>query len=132
MAKQMQKAAAVIRVGGSLLQTVRKSGITPAELVILRKLHGQDSITQLELERTDFTEQEDERSRLEKRYGELTLQEAFPGHSKELPTLFSDVGVKINMETRKTRRAREMELIDDDSDLDDEEYADLFIDEPAT
>ena len=125
MAKTMQKATGVVRVGGSLLHTVTKTGITPGELVILKHLHGPDAVTQLELDRADFTDSYDEWGRLEKRYGATVMRELFPGPVREVPSQFSDVGIKINMETRRTRKAREMAEIEDDSPIDGEEEIDM-------
>lgn len=128
----MQTATAMIRIAGSLLQTVRKRGLTPGEVVILKHLHGEDSVTQLELERVGFSgDMTEEWSRLESTYGAQPMRDCFPGHTNSLPKNFAEIGIKINMETRKTRMLREMESINDDADLEDSEFAELFEDGEA-
>lgn len=65
----MQTYSGTIRLAGSLYNEVSKSGMTPAEVILLRKIHGSDAVVDLEpsgeINRTDTTE----RRRLEDIYG---------------------------------------------------------------
>lgn len=65
----MQTYSGTIRLSGSLYNEVSKSGMTAAEVILLRKIHGADAVVDLEptgeINRTDNTE----RRRLEDIYG---------------------------------------------------------------
>lgn len=106
-----QKATGTVRIAGSLLSTVQKTGITPAELIVLRQVHGNDAVVQLQAERMEIKGESasEELERLEKTYGPEVVAKAFPGHSPKLPKTFKEIGININAETKRTEAVRELE-----------------------
>jgi hypothetical protein len=124
----MQKCNCVVRLGGSLLHTVQKTDITPAEVVLLRRIHGNDAVVEFERARGDFTTRQDDHARLIAVYGHKAVTEAYPQGDTSLPKTFSAIGIRINEETSRTKllkAARAVqeentdELIEDEADGED-------------
>lgn len=105
----MQKCTVTVRLAGSLNNTVVKQNVTPAEILILRHIHGSDAV--VDIRPTEF----DERVRSEEDYDRLKvaydpsnggyasspdedaksiMQALFPGALKKLPTLLSEIGIE--------------------------------------
>lgn len=129
----MQTATGMVRIGGSLLHTVRKHGLTPAEIVVLRAVHGNDAVTQLRAERTPLKmkRNDEELERLELRYGGKVVREVcFPGHSPKLPKTFKEIGLNINAETKRTEAYEELARAemqgDEEDDVSDEEMDEIL------
>lgn len=103
----MQLCNLTLRLGGSVLHTVGKINATPAEILILRKIHGDDSCVDIRPTRIDPTvRQEVEWERLSAAYdraGGLSatpgeehksiMQALFPGAMKRLPTTLEEIGL---------------------------------------
>lgn len=117
----MQKCSATIRLGGSLLHTVRKHKISPAEVVVLRAVHGDDAVAEMELDRAEPTRRAEELEMLVTTYGEEVVAKCFPGHAPSIPTRFAEIGVNINEETRKTKLLKQAREIDTEMHEDDED-----------
>jgi Mg-chelatase subunit ChlI len=73
-----------------------KTGVTPAEVVILRSIHGADAVNGFSRVVMDKREHRAELDRLRRRYGAATVDRVFPGHSPQLPVRFSDIGIDVN------------------------------------
>lgn len=97
----MQKAKCTVRIAGSMLHTVKKKDVTPGQLVVLRAVHGNDAVVDLELQREGFAtkdkflEQEREFERLCNEYGEEQVRACWPGHTPVIPTTFSEINVRF-------------------------------------
>lgn len=65
----MQVFNATIRIGGMLEQEVQKRGLTVPEIVVLRRLHGDDGVISLEHAGYADVDPIDERERLHEIYG---------------------------------------------------------------
>lgn len=101
----MQISSATIRLAGSLNNTVRKENLTPAEIVVLQALHGQDAIIDVLHERDERRSHNDEYERLSAIYSPNTnlstpdgerpdiMQKLFPGAVKKLPTNLIEIGM---------------------------------------
>lgn len=99
----MQLASAVVRLGGSRDNTVHKVGLTVAEIVVLRAIHGgDDSVTDIQPTGMDKRPHAEELNRLRSIYGnakddkeESILTKIFPGASPNLPVNLKDIGLDI-------------------------------------
>jgi len=117
----MQLANIILCLGGSLLHTVPKIDVTPAEILILRHIHGDDAVT--DIRPTSFDDrrrQEQEWQRLANAYdrgaGAFTsepgdenapiLSRLFPGAMKQLPVTFADIGMPEYDPPKPARRQR--------------------------
>jgi len=60
---------AVVRLGGSLQNEVNKYGLTVPEILVLRKIHGDDGVVKIQHVGECFIDDDDERSRLHQIYG---------------------------------------------------------------
>lgn len=103
----MQKVNLTLRLGGSLLHTVPKTDVTPAEILILQAIHGQDAVIDIRPVKFDKKVRvEDEWERLTLAYdragsfrsapGEETksiMATLFPGVMKKLPTTLKEIGL---------------------------------------
>lgn len=103
----MQLCNLTLRLGGSLLHTVPKVNTTPAEILILRKIHGDDACVDIRPTRFDKSiRQEPEYDRLSQAYdraGSLNaapgdehksvMASMFPGAMKKLPTTLEEIGL---------------------------------------
>lgn len=104
----MQTASCFVRLlnsNGPHKNEAFKAPVTPAEVVILRSIHGDDAVVHLKPLGMDKREHRAELDRLRYEYGPAVVTAAFPGHSPTLPVRFADVGI---------------ELAGDDSDEDDQ------------
>lgn len=83
----MQTANILLAIGGNKGTTVPKFGITAAEIAVLRHIHGEDSVTDVEPVGTVQRTHRDERRRLTELYGRSiegkfrapAVDELFPG-----------------------------------------------------
>lgn len=100
----MQFARCFVQIGGDLGTRIAKAPVSPAEVVVLRAIHGNDSINGLELINgglNDKTPHAEEMRRLRDSYTATTedgipvIDKIFPGHSPQLPTTFREIGVDL-------------------------------------
>jgi hypothetical protein len=105
----LQKANCIVRLGGDLSNAVPKLGVTPAEILILRFIHGDDAV--VDVRPTEFDKKvrmEQEVDRLARRYdagsnfvstpGEdrdrkSIIETLFPGAIKRLPLTLEEIGI---------------------------------------
>lgn len=102
----MQLSSLTLRIGGSLLHTVHKADCTPAEIMVLQRIHGQDAVADVRPTKIDKSirhNAEYERlAALYDRSGSVDtpdgpsasiLQQMFPGAIKKLPTTLKEIGM---------------------------------------
>jgi len=89
----MQLCDATVRLGGSVGHTVEKVNLTPAEIAVLRRIHGTDAVLNIYPRRSDKRSQNGERTRLEGLYGAEIVAALFPGEMSKLPTTLKDIGL---------------------------------------
>jgi hypothetical protein len=103
----MQLANIVLRLGGSVLHTVPKDKVTPAEILVLQRIHGSDAVVDVRPAGEDKNRRHQaEFDRLTLRYdrassfssapGEETksiMQSLFPGAMKKLPMTLEEIGL---------------------------------------
>lgn len=106
----MQRANVIVRLAGSITNTVPKFGVTPAEILILRRIHGgADAV--VDIRPTEFDKkvrQEAEYDRLAQLYDggdgfgaspdedrKSIMETMFPGAMKRLPLTFEDAGIDV-------------------------------------
>jgi len=108
----MQYARCTVQLSGDAGTRIPKAPVTPAEVVVLRAIHGQESVSNFELLRggvNDKASHAEEIKRLRDTYtaltekGELVVDTMFPGHAPQLPTTFREIGVSL--EEPKVERA---------------------------
>lgn len=75
----------LVSIGGDPRHVVPKHSVTPAEIVLLQKLHGDDAITEIRVEGKERRSHEEERDRLGARYGDDKIFDAF-GQYGDLPS----------------------------------------------
>lgn len=83
-----------VRVMGDVRDEVRKYGVTQAEITVLRRIHGDDAVSEITAAGNTDRSEHDERDRLNGSYGARTIDKIFgvpvARISDELPT-FTDV-----------------------------------------
>lgn len=102
----MQLSSLNLRLGGSLLHTVHKVNVTPAEIMILQRIHGQDAVVDVRPTKVDKTIRHSaEYERLAGLYDRSAsvdspdgptpsiMQQMFPGAIKKLPTTLKEIGL---------------------------------------
>lgn len=94
----MQLYECVVRLGGSLLNEVRKSDVTAAEITVLRALHGgNDTVVQIKPTSTVKRDDYEERDRLNTVYGRALAKEQ---HLGSLDRLFGHETVPLPQSIR--------------------------------
>jgi hypothetical protein len=84
---------------GNRGMTIEKSDVTPAEIVILRLVHGEDSVVNIEKVKSSRpVDSRKERERLAAYYGEDVVKRAYPGVSPVLPKTLREAGVEAEPE----------------------------------
>lgn len=96
----MQTAKVTVRT--SDLQTIPRSGVTPAEAIVLRKIHyhgaNGEAISNVLITGELTPDQEaKEFARLSGRYGRKHVEALFPGHSKSLPKTFAELSPPLTL-----------------------------------
>jgi hypothetical protein len=105
----MQTASLLLALGGDGTMTVPKYGVTPAEVLLLRAIHGEEAVTDIDIQdgeakSIDNDEKKrtsrEERARLFEQYAKVTpdggtklpqLDALFPGVSAKLPETFGEL-----------------------------------------
>lgn len=88
----MQRCDVTVRLSGDLNNTVRKPNVTPAEIVILRAIHGGfDSVVDIQPTIMDKTPHANERARLAYAYGNKVVDACFPGQFAVLPVSLKEI-----------------------------------------
>lgn len=116
---------AEICIGGLLTNTVVKEDLTASEIVILRRIHGDDAIKGIKLVGRENREYQKEYERLIRRFGRRKVEDAFPGARPVLPQNLKDIGMIVSQEggyinneviakgpnnlNRKSKREQELE-----------------------
>lgn len=94
----MELANCTVRLGGDVRNTVEKNSVTPAEVLILKKLHGDDGVVNIRIHGKQNRPAKMEIDRLNRIYVEQfskpeknVVTDLFPGAAPSLPTRFADV-----------------------------------------
>ncbi len=91
----MQRCNCSVRLAGDQLNTVFKTNVTPAEIVILRHIHGgADSVVDIQPTRMDATPHAQERQRLAYLYKQEVVDHLFPGAFSKLPVTLKDISIE--------------------------------------
>lgn len=102
----MQICNVIVRLNGSMLHTVPKTGVTPAEILVLQRIHGNDAVVEVrpvkfEKNRSHLKEYD----RLASIYDNAASASApgeeggsimgllFPGAMKKLPRTLKEIGM---------------------------------------
>jgi hypothetical protein len=91
----------VLRHAGNLGMTVHKTNIPTPEIVLLRYIHGPDSVVQIETVRNSIpTDQRKLRDDMVRFYGDKFVDEVFPsnGMTARLPTTLAEAGIGVEEE----------------------------------
>lgn len=90
----MQLCSAIVRHAGNLGMTIHKEGLPPAEIVLLRAIHGEDAVVNIAVTHEQARrENRAEVERLKTTYGEKVFVACFPGRFPQLPTTLADIAV---------------------------------------
>lgn len=103
----MQLCNLTLRLGGSLLHTVPVRDATPGEILVLKRIHGDDAVTDVRPTKVDKNRRHEiEWERLSHKYdrgsafsaqpGEerrSLMETLFPGAVKKLPTTLQEIGL---------------------------------------
>lgn len=90
----MQRVTCLVRLNGDLNNTVQKSGVSPAEIVILNDIHGGpdgDAVVNIQPNEMDKMSHAQERGRLRGIYGHHVVDRLFPGEFSRLPVTLKDL-----------------------------------------
>jgi hypothetical protein len=108
----MQRASVTVRLAGDLRNTVELAEVSPAEVLVLRHIHGNDAVVNVRPNGNDRGRSVDERGRLTERYRKH-FSAVFPGSAPTLPDTFADIGVDVYAdddapaEPKSTRKRKE-------------------------
>lgn len=101
----MQTASILLALGDDQANTVPKSNVTPAEIITLMAIHGESSVSEVDIadEDADINPRE-ELDRLRRRYGgardpenKPIIASLFPGAGARLPDTFAELGLEDMM-----------------------------------
>lgn len=111
----MQHASCTVALNGDITYTVFKPDVTVAEIALLKAIHGEGSIRDIQPTFMDKRPHAEERERLTLEYGaakdhkdEPLVKQLFPGLAP-LPVTFKDIGLDLDgnePEEEKARRGR--------------------------
>lgn len=99
----MQVANCHVRLSGDINNEIFKAGVTPAEVLVLRRIHGADAVVKFEPVKQDKRPHASEFDRLKMVYGDKAVIEAFPGSQPSLPVNFKDIGIDLYAEGKAAK-----------------------------
>jgi len=92
----MQRVTCTVRLSGDVGNTVQKTGVSPAEIVILRDLHGgPEAVIDIQPNSMDKVPHGTERARLVDIYGQHVVDRIFPGQFSQLPVSLKDIEIAV-------------------------------------
>lgn len=98
----MDLATLELRLGGSLANTIMKRDVTPAELIVLRAMHGDECIASIQWQGKKELGSDNELDRLRGIYNTKNGQELFiklfPGAAPKMPSTFKEIGYDVTEE----------------------------------
>lgn len=116
----MQTMTANVLLNGDIRHQVTRIGITPAESVLLRLIHGEDCLIELKRGSDTRRPHAEELQRLKQFYGDKRVEAAFPGAFPQLPINFDEVGVDLPGPVKgKNAKKREKEEAAKSAEADD-------------
>lgn len=92
----MQRCKATVRLAGDMRNAVVKSGVSPAEVMVLQHIHGPDSVVDIRVtgnDRGNPQRHHGELARLRNTYREKAVAAVFPGVKPTLPETFEEAGI---------------------------------------
>lgn len=92
----MQVCECLVLIGGDQRNSVHKSAVTPAELVILQRIHGLDAVRDIFVRRMDRRTHDEERDRLGAFYGDEVVSQVFGSYGK-LPSTVKEAKIMPDM-----------------------------------
>lgn len=88
----MEVCSCEVRLGGNRNNTVVKPQVTPAEILCLKAIHGDDAVVNVDSSgHDDKRPHATEFMRLMERYGQKVVKALFPGAAPRLPVSLSDI-----------------------------------------
>ncbi len=87
----MQRVTCTVRLSGDNNNTVEKSGVSPAEIVILNDIHGEGAVVNIRPNSMDKESHVKERARLVNIYGVHVVDRIFPGEFNKLPVTLAEL-----------------------------------------
>lgn len=133
----MQTASLLLALGGDGTMTVPKYGVTPAEVLLLQAIHGDEAVTDIDIQPEEAKYGEDvdnthkrtsreERARLFGQYAKVTpdggmqlrqLDALFPGVAAKLPETFAEIDLDDAFYKAQGRKTPEkVDALDHDGD----------------
>ena len=104
----MELARVEIRLSGSLANTVVRHNVTPPELLLLRELHGDEAIANIEYtgkaQKLHHEVLDSMHTFYNTENGKRAMEKIFPGASPKLPTTFREIGYDISEEGELRQR----------------------------
>ena len=92
----MQRCKATVRLAGDMRNAVVKTGVSPAEVMVLQHIHGLDSVVDIRVtgnDRGNPQRHHGELARLRNTYREKAVAAVFPGAKPTLPETFEEAGI---------------------------------------
>jgi hypothetical protein len=112
----MQTASILLAIGGERDMQVPKFGVTPAEVMLLRAIHGEEAVTDINIIGDEDRNSRAERERLFSLYAKSdpsgafklpVLDALYPGVSSRLPTEFSELELADEFYVAEVRKTPE-------------------------
>lgn len=107
----MQTANALVALGGDRRNTVPRTDLTPAEILVLQSIHAGDAVFDIEIVGETQIGSEDLRDMLRSRYtakdedGNMVVDVVFPGRRPDFPETFEELGLPDELYLAVTRAA---------------------------
>jgi hypothetical protein len=75
--------------------TIHKEGVTAAEILLLRQIHGDDAVIDIVQTKLSTRSHAEELRRLSEIYGPTIVAQAWPGVAPRLPSNLKDAGLLV-------------------------------------
>jgi hypothetical protein len=122
----MQTAMILLAIGGDSVMQVPKFGVTPAEAMLLRAIHGDEAVTDIDINGEEDRSNREERERLFNLYAKAqpngtfalpVLDALYPGVNARLPTKFSELELdEVFYKAQSRKTPEKVDPLDHDGD----------------
>lgn len=112
---------------GSRDRTVEKNGVSPAEIAILRHIHGDEGVVNIRSLGDRSRRHSDERSHLTTAYGEDLVAKLYPDTTKPFPLKLRSIGLAPSVMPQIPPQVIEPEEIEEEDGIDGGDGLDGFV-----
>jgi len=118
----MQLANAIVSIAGNINHTVLAIDLTPAEVIVLKAIHGDAAVNEIVMVGKNDVSCAEEKGRLQRKYDKnpnrAYVEKLFPGHSPALAKTFKEAGIQAQVAPKVKQEKGNIVALKEDGTVD--------------